>query len=170
MLYDMKKILMVLIIFIISFFNIYSNSETNYIDNEPNTILVEQRSLIVRLLDEAKKHLGKPYKWGATGPKMFDCSGFTSYVFKQFGFDITRTSRSQWKNSGKEIKTNNAIPGDLIFFTSKRSKNKVGHVGIVYANENNDLNFIHASNSGVKISYLNESYYKRRFVGIKRII
>ncbi len=130
----------------------------------------ESSKLIDDLLDEGRSHLGKKYVHGAKGPNTFDCSGFTSYVYKQFGFNISPGSRIQY-TQGKPVARNELRKGDLVFFTSRSSGNNVGHVGIVVTadNETGKFTFIHASIRGVKISEF-EGYYVPRYVGAKRII
>jgi cell wall-associated NlpC family hydrolase len=121
-----------------------------------------------KLLPIAKTKLGKRYVWGAVGPKAFDCSGFTSYVYKKIGYNIPRTSRQQSKY-GKSIKRSDLKPGDLIFFdTSKRRENIINHVGI-YVGDNK---FIHASSAKkrVIITSLNKNFYSQRYKWAKRII
>jgi len=115
----------------------------------------------------AKKHLGKRYVWGATGPYRFDCSGFTSYVCKKNGVCLPRTSISQSK-VGKYVSRNNLVAGDLIFFdTSKRRKGYVNHVGIYIGNNK----FIHASSAKKKVvvTSLDKPFYKSRFKWGRRV-
>ncbi len=113
----------------------------------------------------AKSHLGKNYKWGATGPHRFDCSGFTSSVFRNNGMKLPRMSKDQAK-VGKMVHLKNLKKGDLIFFDSKRSS-KVSHVGIFLEKGK----FIHASSSkkGVIISSLNSNYYSKHFKWGRRV-
>lgn len=126
--------------------------------------------LIADLLTEANKHIGKPYRHGMKGPNAFDCSGFTSYVYKQFGYSISPASRIQYTD-GVNVDRKNLRKGDLVFFTSRSSGKNVGHVGIVTKadNKTGDFEFIHASIRGVKISSC-EGYYANRYVGARRII
>ena len=127
--------------------------------------------LVDNLMKEAYKHIGARYRYGSKGPNAFDCSGFTSYVFKKSNMNIGASSREQYaKNT--PIKREDLQPGDLVFFTSPRSRKGVGHVGIVidYDPIENVFTFIHAStSSGVKISKSNESNYARRYVGARRV-
>lgn len=133
-------------------------------------ISAESDAMIADLLKEANRHIGKPYRHGMKGPNAFDCSGFTSYVYKQFGFSISPASRIQYTD-GVQVDRKNLRKGDLVFFTSRSSGKNVGHVGIVVSadNETGDFKFIHASIRGVKISDC-EGYYKNRYVGARRII
>lgn len=132
----------------------------------------EQEIVANAMLSYAKNYIGRPYRIGSTGPKSFDCSGFTSYVFHQFGYDLLRTSSSQY-TQGETISIDDAHPGDLIFFSGRKVSKNVGHVGII-----TDVNpitgaisFIHASTSrGVRIDTLNDAYFSRRYIGIKRIL
>ncbi len=124
------------------------------------------------IMDEAFSHLGTRYRYGSTGPSSFDCSGFTSYVFRQNDFSIGRTSRDQFAKN-EPIQRDELQRGDLVFFTSPRSGRGVGHVGIVV-----DVNyltgtftFIHASTKeGVKVSKSTDGYYARRYVGARRVL
>lgn len=136
-----------------------------------NSQLSEESShLISDLLGEAKRYIGRPYVHGAKGPKAFDCSGFTSYVYRQFGFNISPSSRTQY-TEGIDVDRKDLRKGDLVFFTSRRSGKNVGHVGIVVSADNitGDFKFIHASIKGVKISDF-EGYYLGRYIGARRII
>lgn len=131
----------------------------------------ESAMLIDDLLKEASTHLGKRYVWASKGPNTFDCSGFTGYVYRQFGYTLGASSRDQY-TLGKSIDRKNLRRGDLVFFTSRRSGRNVGHVGIVWEanNETGDFKFIHASTKGgVRISEF-EGYYVNRYIGAKRII
>ena len=132
----------------------------------------ESIEMIEDLLDEAKSHTGKRYRSGAKGPKNFDCSGFTSYVYNQFGYKLNASSRAQYSN-GEEVGDGDLRPGDLVFFTSPRSRGGVGHVGIVVSadNENKTFKFIHAAVSGgIQVDNSTAPYYKKRYVGARRII
>lgn len=129
----------------------------------------ESSRMIDDMLAEAKRYIGTPYVLGGKGPKVFDCSGFTSYIYRQFGYNITPGSRNQYK-LGTPVGRNDLRKGDLVFFTSRSSGRNVGHVGIVWSVEpDGAFKFIHASLSGVKISDC-AGYYARRYVGAKRII
>ena len=130
----------------------------------------ESQKVITDILAEANKHLGKPYRHGMKGPNAFDCSGFTSYVYKQFGYKISPASRIQYTD-GVSVDRKHLRKGDLVFFTSRSSGNNVGHVGMVIEanNETGEFKFIHASIRGVRVNEC-EGYYERRYVGARRII
>ncbi len=137
---------------------------------EEDSISDETAMLIEDVIKEAHKYIGVRYRHGAKGPKAFDCSGFTSYVYRQFGYELSPSSRHQY-TQGVPVKKNELRRGDLVFFTSPRSGKNVGHVGIVVTadNEKGTFTFIHASIKGVKVSE-NKGYYAPRYVGAKRVI
>lgn len=128
--------------------------------------------LVANLVEEAKSHLGARYRSGSKGPHSFDCSGFTSYVYKQLGTgNIGASSRDQYARN-VPVKRDNLQPGDLVFFTSPHSGRNVGHVGIVLSVNPLDktFEFIHASSKeGVKISKSTDGFYSRRYVGARRV-
>ena len=153
----------------------YINAELNsreMIDPQFEGLSQESIDMISDLLEEARTHCGKKYRYGAKGPNNFDCSGFTGYVYNQFGYHLNASSRGQYFD-GEAVENNNLRPGDLVFFTSPRSKGGVGHVGIVTSadNENQTFNFIHAAiGGGIEIQKSTAPYYKKRYVGARRII
>ena len=107
----------------------------------------------------AKKFLGCKYVYGTAGPKTFDCSGLTSYVYKHFGYSLSRTSGGQ-RSNGTKVNKSDLQPGDILCFS--------GHVGI-YIGGNK---FIHAANprKGVIITSLSESYYVKTYITARRIL
>ena len=123
------------------------------------------------LISEAFSHLGTRYRSGAKGPSAFDCSGFTSYVFKQqTDVFIGASSRDQYARN-LPITRDELKCGDLVFFTSPRSGRNVGHVGIVVDVDpvTQEFSFIHArSREGVKISSSSDSGYAKRYIGARR--
>lgn len=135
-----------------------------------NGLSAESNAMITDLLKEANTHLGKRYVRGAKGPSAFDCSGFSSYVYRQFGYNLSPSSRQQF-TQGVAVERNDLRKGDLVFFTSRSSRGAVGHVGIVVAadNDKGTFKFIHASIKGVKVSNF-EGYYVSRYLGARRVI
>lgn len=85
-----------------------------------------------RVVDVASAQRGKPYRWGATGPDSFDCSGYVQYVFRQMGVELPRTSRDQFAVAPKVAKADRR-PGDLIGM--KNSRGVVTHVGVYTGND-----------------------------------
>lgn len=112
----------------------------------------------------AEQFLGTPYVWAGSSPSGFDCSGFVSYVFKNFGYTVNRTAASMYTN-GVAVDKSELQVGDAVFFAS--SSESIGHVGIYIG----DGEFIHSSSGCgyVTISGLDESYYSRMYVGARRI-
>lgn len=130
--------------------------------------------LIGRMKSFAHDLLGRRYRLGAAGPTQFDCSGFVGYVFRNFGFDLNRDSRSQYMQ-GERVEKSDLKPGDLLFFSSRSSgKGRVGHVGMVTdVNPDGSCRFIHASSSKHGVVYQNfpdNGYYSKHYIGAKRII
>ena len=113
------------------------------------------------LINGAKKLIGVPYKWGGTSPSGFDCSGFIYYVYKQAGYDISRTSAQGYAD--RSFYVDSPQVGDLVFFKNTYKKG-ISHVGIYVGNNQ----FINASSSGVVITSLNNSYWSKHFDSYKR--
>lgn len=136
-----------------------------------NVISAETEELLNDLLSEARSHLGKRYSRGSKGPSAFDCSGFSSYVYRQFGYSLSPSSRDQY-NQGEKVDRKELRKGDLVFFKGRSTKGGVGHVGIVVdSDDKGNFTFIHAAtSSGITVSSCKEPYYASRFVGGKRII
>lgn len=120
----------------------------------------------------AMEYIGTRYRMGQTGPKSFDCSGFTSFVYKQRDIALTRTSRTQYAEGEPIEKISDLQPGDLVFFGGSRSVKTVGHVGIVthVDADGRDFSFVHASRTGVKVDALSTEYYKKRYIGARRVL
>jgi peptidoglycan DL-endopeptidase LytE len=112
------------------------------------------------VVNVAKEHIGTPYKWGGTTPSGFDCSGFIYYVFNQAGTSIARTNTSGYYSKSTAI--SNPKPGDLVFFKNTY-KDGISHLGIYLGNGE----FIHASDSGVEVSKLSNTYWSPRFAGYR---
>lgn len=127
-----------------------------------------------KMVDYARRFLGTRYRLGASGPKAFDCSGFTSYVYKNFGITLNRSSRSQFLQ-GERVAVNQLQPGDLLFFSSRSAgRGNVGHVAMVVSvdRETGTCQFIHASTKkGVTYQVFPDGgYYQRHYLGARRIL
>ena len=124
-------------------------------------------SVTQAVINLAYSKMGSPYVWGAEGPNSFDCSGFTSYVYRNAaGISIPRTSGAQ-SGYGQTVSKSNLQAGDLVFFSTNGTGN-VSHVGIYVGGGN----MIHAPKPGdsVKITNINSSYYTSAFVTAKRVL
>ena len=119
------------------------------------------------IADYALQFLGSRYVYGGSSPSGFDCSGFTSYIYKQFGYKINRSASDQLDN-GTPVSRSELQPGDLVMFKKGGSSKRASHVGLYIGNNQ----FIHASTSkvGVIISRMSDAYYTTGFVGGRRIV
>ena len=115
------------------------------------------------VVETAKKYIGCSYVYGASGPSSFDCSGFTSYVFKQHGISLNRTAAGQYSN-GVAVSRNQLQPGDLVMF----GKSGINHVGIYIGGGQ----IVHAANKsrGVTTDTINSGYYNNNYVGARRLM
>lgn len=139
-----------------------------------DSVTVSTEDLADRIIAEAMKYKGTPYSYGARGPKYFDCSGFTSFIYRKFGYELSRSSGGQAGDGrGVEGSLSNLQKGDIVVFGARRSSGRVGHVGIFIEMDpsGHDFTFIHAATKGgVIVSHLKEPYYTARFMGARRII
>ncbi len=119
----------------------------------------------------AKQFIGVPYYLGGNGPKTFDCSGYTRYVFNHFGIKLPRTAYEQgYKGPGTKITSISALQtGDLVFFNTMGDSDLCDHAGIYIGNGQ----VIHASSGSkrqVTISSMSSNYYKTHFSWGRRVI
>ena len=123
------------------------------------------------IISYAKKFLGTPYKYAGATPSGFDCSGFISYVFGNFGFSLVRTAGGI-AEFGETVRLSEIQPGDLMFFKGRdASSSRVGHVAMVVEVAPGAIKFIHASSSrGIVIdNFTTSKYYIPRFIKAKRL-
>lgn len=140
--------------------------------SQKSAIAHKQRSEQDDIIEYGKKFLYKPYRYAAKGPNSFDCSGFTSFVFKEFGYKLNPSSAGQ-SQQGKTIRRKDDLQvGDLVFFEGRSHNGRVGHVGIVSeVRRNGKFMFLHASTQhGVIFSSSEEPYYKARYLRGSRIL
>lgn len=124
------------------------------------------------VIEYGKKYIGKPYRYASKGPNSFDCSGYTSFVFKKFGYNLSPSSSGQDQQVRSIRRKKDLSKGDLVFFEGRSHNGRVGHVGIVTnVKPNGEFEFIHASTSrGVIISKSTEQYYASRYLRGGRVI
>ena len=96
----------------------------------------------------AKRQLGKPYRYAASGPNAYDCSGLTGAAWRSVGVSLPRSSSAQY-SVGRSVARSDLRPGDLVFFYSP-----ISHVGL-YAGNNT---IIHAPRPGKSVEYTKMSY------------
>ncbi|MEZ0071982.1 C40 family peptidase [Planotetraspora sp. GP83] len=118
-----------------------------------------QQARARRAVRAAKRHIGDPYRWGATGPRAFDCSGLVQFAWRKAGVRLPRTTWSMRSAVRKKISWGHLKPGDLIFTSGG------GHVGIYVGHGK----MIHSPHTGarVRIDRL-DSYRRRTFAGAVR--
>ena len=170
-----RKLTLCFATFVLMFTSVFSNIATPvYAASETTFFEVNKADEVI---NEAKKHIGKPYVWGASGPNSFDCSGYVSYVLKQTGLSlgadrITTSSAISFLNgkgvTAYQYPTNEANPknakkGDLIFYFD--ASGEAIHMGIYMGNGQ----IVHASNArdGIKVSD-NAAY--RTITSVRRLV
>lgn len=132
------------------------------------TTETETTSMGQEIVDYAKQYLGYPYVYGGSGSSSFDCSGFTMYVYKKFGYSLSHSATAQSK-CGEYVAKEDLQAGDLVFFLDYETMDGIGHCGIYIG----DGNFIHASSGTgycVKISTLLSGSYNKRYATARRLI
>lgn len=134
--------------------------ESNKTENTSNVASSGNGSSVVAT---ANQYIGSRYIYGGTAPSGFDCSGFTSYVYKKYGVSLNRTAAGQYSN-GVAVSKGELQPGDLVMF----GKSGINHVGIYIGGGK----MIHAANPsrGVTTDTINSGYYGTNYVGARRIL
>ena len=119
------------------------------------------------IAETAMQHLGTRYTWGGASAGGFDCSGYTMYIYGQYGYSLPHTASGQWQSGiGTKVYSISELqPGDLVFFNdpSRNAGKACSHAGIYIGNGQH----IHASSAknGVVISDLASGYYNKYFIG-----
>ena len=140
-----------------------TTSNVNNKQQTPNVVTTSGSSSGAAVVAKAKSYIGYKYVYGGSSPSTgFDCSGFTSYIYKQFGVSLNRTAAGQYSN-GKAVSRANLQPGDLVMF----GKSGINHVGIYIGGGM----IVHAENktTGVTTDTINSGYYNNNYVGARRI-
>ncbi|MGF1534621.1 MAG: C40 family peptidase [Bernardetiaceae bacterium] len=110
------------------------------------------------LAQQAEQYLGAPYRYSGMTPKGFDCSGFTCFIFKELNLDLPHGSSSQ-ALLGRSISLDSLRVGDLLFFRREGSQ-RIFHVALVTAAEEDHYSVIHATSRGVVVDRSNEDAWK----------
>ncbi|SDL55245.1 C40 family peptidase [Tessaracoccus oleiagri] len=126
---------------------------------EPTPVAAPDGSRAQRVINAALAQVGKQYVMGTAGPNTFDCSGLTSYAYRQVGISLPRTSRAQYSGAGRAVSLSDIQPGDLVFYYSGPS-----HVGIYIGNGK----IVHAANprTDVNVAGLHSMPIK----GVRRVL
>ncbi|MCX6376583.1 MAG: NlpC/P60 family protein [Armatimonadetes bacterium] len=117
------------------------------------------------LVQTALAYRGARYVRGGTSARGFDCSGFVKFLYARMGIKLPHDTRALYK-FGRPVAKADLAPGDILFFVNTYRRG-LSHVGL-YVGEGK---FIHASThrTGVRVDYLNADYYRRHYIGAKRI-
>lgn len=129
-----------------------------------------ESAMRVELVTEASRYIGSNYKYGGTSPKTgFDCSGFTSFIFEQFGVSLPHQSGSQ-AAVGQSISINHVVAGDLVYFS--RNGSRIFHVALVEKRDEKGITVIHSTTSrGVIRENITQSdYWKPKIAGARRVV
>lgn len=127
-------------------------------------------SKTTRIIQQAQSFAGTRYKFGGTTRKGMDCSGLIYTAFQKENIVLPRISRDM-ATRGKQVKNKDIAKGDLLFFRTNKSHNRINHVGLVTQVINGDIYFIHATTSkGVITSNLKEKYWNQSYVMTRRVL
>ncbi|MEH7336182.1 LysM peptidoglycan-binding domain-containing protein [Neobacillus drentensis] len=140
---------------------IYVGQKLKVSGQQPSTTTQQPSDYAAKMISTAKSLIGTPYVWGGSSLSGFDCSGFIYYVANQAGIKIGRYSADGYYSRAYYV--TQPKPGDLVFFENTY-KPGISHMGIYLG----DNQFIHASDNGVAISNLGNTYWKQHFDGFKR--
>jgi cell wall-associated NlpC family hydrolase len=112
----------------------------------------------------ALAQLGDPYRWGTSGPDVFDCSGLTSAAYRAAGVGIPRVSQAQW-GAGPHVAVASLLPGDLVFYADNPADPAtIHHVGLYIGNGL----MVHAPHTGDVVRVA--SIWREGYAGATRIV
>ena len=135
-------------------------------DGTTTVSLASTGSMGQQVVNYALSFLGAPYVYGGNGPSCFDCSGFTNYVYRHFGYILNRGASSQLQN-GTAVSKSELQPGDIVFFRYNTTY-PASHCGIYIGNGQ----FVHASTNRyqVQIDQLLTGHYANVYLTARRIL
>lgn len=150
---------------VITFFLGACSSSKKVITNNNKSI-----SKVDDIVANALKYIGVKYKFGGITKRGMDCSGVIYVAFGQENIQLPRVSRDMAK-IGSKIPLSKARKGDLLFFRTRKSYKSINHVGLIVSNKKGQLRFIHSTTSkGVIVSSLSDTYWKKAFVKVTRVL
>ena len=139
------------------------------VEDEDIIISKPENYVAKQMINNAMEFLGVRYRGGGTSPDGMDCSGMVTAVYNLFDISIPRSSRDM-ATVGEKVDSSSVKKGDLIFFKTN-GKRVINHVGMVVDIIGDEIKFIHSSTSkGVIISSTKESYYKKAFAQVNRVL
>ncbi|WP_241481689.1 C40 family peptidase [Nocardiopsis gilva] len=135
-------------------------SDSNAAVQSPTHASTRSKGAASAAVSHALNQVGKPYRYGAAGPRAFDCSGLVQWSYRRAGKSTGRTTYAQFRR-GRPVSRSSLRKGDLVFFYSGP-----GHVGVYIGNGR----MVHAPRSGKNVHITRMSaYFDRYFVGARRI-
>lgn len=154
---DMRKLILLAVIFAF----IACSGPARRVETVPQPLAKKSAG---HLISEANRHIGEPYRYGGTNSHGWDCSGFVRAIYnRSLSLQLPRSSE-EMHDLGVEIPLSKGRAGDLVFFNI--NSKKPSHVGIYIGGRN----FVHVSTSlGVIVSSLEEDYYRKHFLGLRRL-
>ena len=159
----MKKYFFLLVVFSML---MSSCSSTRKIVSKNNKVSTKADKIV----DHAKKYIGTKYKFGGETTKGMDCSGLIFVAYKKENVALPRVSRFMAKE-GNKIPLSKVKKGDLLFFRTNKSSQRINHVGLVSSVKNGKIQFLHATSSkGVIASYLSQKYWENAFVKANNVL
>lgn len=146
---------------------VYPNASTlkdpTYYDIPPEALADET---FAAMISEAEKYLGYPYVWGGSSPSTsFDCSGYVSWVINHSGWNVGRLGAQGLYDICTPVSSQQAKPGDLIFFKGTYDTPGVSHVGI-YAGGGM---MIHCGSTPISYANINTNYWQGHFFSFARL-
>lgn len=142
------------------------DEEVEPIKFETSSAQPSNDTAVQKVIDTARSFVGSKYSWGGSSPTTgFDCSGLLQYAFKQAGVNLPRTAAAQGK-VGQAVDIQQAKPGDMIWFGSKRSPSGQ-HIGLISRIENGQIYIIDAA--GKKLGVTERALPNLQIKSIRRI-
>ena len=138
------------------------STETRTFTYESHDTALQLRHSLYAL---AREQLGKPYIYGSTGTRGFDCSGLMLYLFESHGITLHRRASEQLQD-GIIVSSESMMVGDLVFFRESWDSCPASHVGIYVG----DGQIIHAGSGGMEYAKLDYGYYAKNFLCVRRVV